>query len=109
MFSFVGDGISDRCVSLAATRVFARDDLARWLQEQGAEHDGHERVDAADEVGRVRDEQDRPPLTLERLTEVLFIELLRHEIMSAPPAKPQAEPPANSATVTRPAWCRKAI
>ncbi len=32
---FVGDGISDRCAALAAPRVFARDGLARWLDEQG--------------------------------------------------------------------------
>jgi len=30
-FAFVGDGYSDRCVSLAASRVFARDGLARYL------------------------------------------------------------------------------
>ncbi|MGL6278425.1 MAG: haloacid dehalogenase-like hydrolase, partial [Gaiella sp.] len=35
-FAFVGDGVSDRCVSLAAERRFARDGLARWLTEQGA-------------------------------------------------------------------------
>jgi 2-hydroxy-3-keto-5-methylthiopentenyl-1-phosphate phosphatase len=34
-FVYVGDGISDRCVSLAADRLFARDGLARWLDEQG--------------------------------------------------------------------------
>ncbi len=32
-FTFVGDGISDRCVSLAADRVFARAGLARWLAD----------------------------------------------------------------------------
>jgi 2-hydroxy-3-keto-5-methylthiopentenyl-1-phosphate phosphatase len=35
-FTFVGDGFSDRCVSLAAERVFARDGLAAWLDAQGA-------------------------------------------------------------------------
>jgi 2-hydroxy-3-keto-5-methylthiopentenyl-1-phosphate phosphatase len=34
-FAFVGDGVSDRCVSLAATRRFARDGLARWLEQRG--------------------------------------------------------------------------
>lgn len=48
-FAYVGDGISDRCVSLAATRVFARDGLARWLQEQGVEH---ELFDDLDDVRR---------------------------------------------------------
>jgi 2-hydroxy-3-keto-5-methylthiopentenyl-1-phosphate phosphatase len=32
---YAGDGHSDRCVSLAADRVFATDGLARWLDEQG--------------------------------------------------------------------------
>lgn len=44
-FSYVGDGISDRCVSLAATRVFARDGLARWLQEQSVEHETFDDLD----------------------------------------------------------------
>jgi 2-hydroxy-3-keto-5-methylthiopentenyl-1-phosphate phosphatase len=32
---FVGDGYSDRCAALAADRVFARDGLARYLEERG--------------------------------------------------------------------------
>jgi 2-hydroxy-3-keto-5-methylthiopentenyl-1-phosphate phosphatase len=32
---FVGDGYSDRCAALAATRVFARDTLAEYLLAQG--------------------------------------------------------------------------
>ena len=41
-FTFVGDGVSDRCVSLAADRVFARDGLARWLDEQGVAHEAYD-------------------------------------------------------------------
>jgi len=33
-FAFVGDGFSDRCVALAASRVFARDGLATYLASQ---------------------------------------------------------------------------
>ena len=33
-FAYVGDGISDRCVSLVAERRFARRSLAVWLDEQ---------------------------------------------------------------------------
>ena len=32
---FVGDGYSDRCASLACDRVFARDGLARYLEQRG--------------------------------------------------------------------------
>ena len=32
---YVGDGWSDRCAALAADRVFARDGLARYLEERG--------------------------------------------------------------------------
>jgi 2-hydroxy-3-keto-5-methylthiopentenyl-1-phosphate phosphatase len=34
-FAYVGDGVSDRCVSLAAVRVFARSGLATWLGGRG--------------------------------------------------------------------------
>jgi len=33
--AYVGDGYSDRCAALAATRVFATDGLARYLTERG--------------------------------------------------------------------------
>jgi 2-hydroxy-3-keto-5-methylthiopentenyl-1-phosphate phosphatase len=36
---YVGDGFSDRCVSLAADRVFARDGLARYLDSVGAAYE----------------------------------------------------------------------
>jgi 2-hydroxy-3-keto-5-methylthiopentenyl-1-phosphate phosphatase len=39
---YVGDGISDRCAALAASRVFARDGLARWLDEQGVVYERFE-------------------------------------------------------------------
>ncbi|MDQ3380355.1 MAG: haloacid dehalogenase-like hydrolase [Actinomycetota bacterium] len=35
-FVYAGDGFSDRCVALAATRVFARDGLAEYLEKEGA-------------------------------------------------------------------------
>ncbi len=35
---YVGDGISDRCASLMADRVYARAGLADYLDEQGAPH-----------------------------------------------------------------------
>ena len=38
-FAYVGDGISDRCVSLAAERRFARRSLAVWLDEQGVPYE----------------------------------------------------------------------
>lgn len=34
-FAYVGDGFSDRCVALAAERVFARDGLAAYLRREG--------------------------------------------------------------------------
>jgi 2-hydroxy-3-keto-5-methylthiopentenyl-1-phosphate phosphatase len=44
---FVGDGWSDRCASLACDRVFARDGLAGYLDEQGV---GYERYDTLHDV-----------------------------------------------------------
>ena len=38
-FVYVGDGISDRCVSLAAERRFARRTLAVWLGEQAVAYE----------------------------------------------------------------------
>ena len=38
-YAYVGDGVSDRCVSLTAARVFARDGLARFLDEQGVPYE----------------------------------------------------------------------
>ena len=36
---YVGDGYSDRCAALAAARVFARDGLARYLEDRGAAYE----------------------------------------------------------------------
>jgi 2-hydroxy-3-keto-5-methylthiopentenyl-1-phosphate phosphatase len=36
---FVGDGWSDRCASLACDRVFARDGLARYLDDEGVPYE----------------------------------------------------------------------
>ncbi len=37
--AYVGDGVSDRCVSLQASRVFARRSLASWLDEQNVAYE----------------------------------------------------------------------
>jgi 2-hydroxy-3-keto-5-methylthiopentenyl-1-phosphate phosphatase len=39
---YVGDGVSDRCAALAADRVFARDGLARYLDERGVPYEPFE-------------------------------------------------------------------
>jgi len=50
-FVFVGDGsVGDRCVALAAERVFARDGLARYLAAQGVPF---EQFDDFHELARV--------------------------------------------------------
>ena len=46
---YVGDGYSDRCAALAASRVFARDGLAAYLDERGA---AYERFDDLTDVVR---------------------------------------------------------
>ncbi len=48
-FVYVGDGFSDRCVALAASRVFARDGLADYLESRGVPF---ERFDDFDQLGR---------------------------------------------------------
>jgi 2-hydroxy-3-keto-5-methylthiopentenyl-1-phosphate phosphatase len=42
---YVGDGVSDRCAALASDRVFARDDLVRYLHEQGRPFEPFETLD----------------------------------------------------------------
>jgi 2-hydroxy-3-keto-5-methylthiopentenyl-1-phosphate phosphatase len=44
-FVYVGDGYSDRCVALAAEKVFARDGLAAYLDEQEVEYVPFETLD----------------------------------------------------------------
>jgi 2-hydroxy-3-keto-5-methylthiopentenyl-1-phosphate phosphatase len=41
-FVYVGDGVSDNCVALAASRVFARDGLARYLEARGVAFEAFE-------------------------------------------------------------------
>jgi 2-hydroxy-3-keto-5-methylthiopentenyl-1-phosphate phosphatase len=41
-FVYVGDGFSDRCVALSASRVFARDGLAEYLAAKGVPHEAFE-------------------------------------------------------------------
>jgi 2-hydroxy-3-keto-5-methylthiopentenyl-1-phosphate phosphatase len=45
---FVGDGVSDHCAALAADRVFARDGLARYLDERRV---AYERFDDFEQLG----------------------------------------------------------
>jgi len=59
---FVGDGFSDRCVALAASRVFARDGLATYLASKGVPYeafadfyDVQRALDAVDSVLGSRD------------------------------------------------------
>ena len=42
---YVGDGYSDRCAALAAERVFARGDLARFLASRGSPFEPFEDLD----------------------------------------------------------------
>ena len=41
-YVFVGDGVSDRCASLAAERVFARSGLAQYLAASGVAYEPFE-------------------------------------------------------------------
>jgi 2-hydroxy-3-keto-5-methylthiopentenyl-1-phosphate phosphatase len=63
-FVYVGDGISDRCVSLAADRRFARRSLAVWLEEQGVPFEPFGDLrDVASALGRVPEAKE--PATVE--------------------------------------------
>ncbi len=44
-YAYVGDGYSDRCAALAADRIFARDALARHLDELGVAYEPFEDLD----------------------------------------------------------------
>ena len=57
---YVGDGFSDRCVALAATRAFARDGLAEYLTERGV---AFERFDDFHEVAALLDRHGPAPTT----------------------------------------------
>jgi len=59
-FVYVGDGFSDRCVALAATRVFACDGLADYLAEKGVAFD---RFEDFDEVASRLDGEESAPST----------------------------------------------
>ncbi len=48
-FVYAGDGYSDRCVALAASRVFARDGLARYLEARSV---AFEPFDDFDDIAR---------------------------------------------------------
>jgi 2-hydroxy-3-keto-5-methylthiopentenyl-1-phosphate phosphatase len=39
---YVGDGYSDRCAAQAANRIFARDGLAAYLDEQGVAYERYD-------------------------------------------------------------------
>jgi 2-hydroxy-3-keto-5-methylthiopentenyl-1-phosphate phosphatase len=56
-FAYVGDGVSDRCVSLVAETVFARAGLARWLEQRSVPFLAY--GDFAD-VAAVLEERSRP-------------------------------------------------
>jgi 2-hydroxy-3-keto-5-methylthiopentenyl-1-phosphate phosphatase len=63
-FVYVGDGISDRCVSLAADRRFARRSLAVWLEEQSVPFEPFNDLrDVASALGRVPEAKE--PATVE--------------------------------------------
>jgi len=48
---YVGDGYSDRCAAQAADRVFARDGLARYLDEHGVAYEAYDDLhDVADSL-----------------------------------------------------------
>jgi 2-hydroxy-3-keto-5-methylthiopentenyl-1-phosphate phosphatase len=56
-YVYVGDGYSDRCAALAAERVFARDGLARYLEQVGHPFEGFDDLHdvlRADDIGVAR-------------------------------------------------------
>jgi 2-hydroxy-3-keto-5-methylthiopentenyl-1-phosphate phosphatase len=57
-FVYAGDGYSDRCVALAAERVFARDGLAEYLDGQGVVYEQFD--DLRDVASALAESGDRP-------------------------------------------------
>ena len=49
-YVYVGDGYSDRCAALGATRVFARDGLARYLSAEGVPFEPFETLRDVDDA-----------------------------------------------------------
>ncbi len=66
LYGYVGDGYSDRCAALAADRIFARDALARHLDELGVAYEAF--ADLADVATALSVAVDRPSRSRGRKT-----------------------------------------
>ena len=65
---YVGDGYSDRCAAQAADRIFARDGLATYLDEQGVEYEvvkGPLRSGKRDDLAQVSGQRKYPAIEFE--------------------------------------------
>jgi 2-hydroxy-3-keto-5-methylthiopentenyl-1-phosphate phosphatase len=64
-FAYVGDGISDRCVSLAAEQRFARRSLAVWLDEQRVSYEPFRDLHDVASTLAARSPDEKEPATVE--------------------------------------------